>query len=291
MGQTNVMAYSALVMTAANFGLNYLLVFGKFGFPAMGIGGAGLATALSEGLGLAVYLWFLWRNGHLREYQLLRPRALDHPLVRTILNLSLPSILQGVVSMASFYLFFLAVERMGEHDLAVTQLVRNLFVLLMVPTWGLSAATNAIISNLIGQGLKEQVLPTLRRIIFISWGCWVLIAVPLLVFPHAVMQVYTPDVRLMADALPAVYFVVFVLLLFQPAWLSLSAVQGTGATRMALYFELSTLVFYLGYIWVVTSYFTVGVLEVWYAEAVYDMGLLLLCQFYLRRGAWRQLKV
>jgi putative MATE family efflux protein len=84
---TRIITYSSFLMTGLNVVLAYAMIFGHFGFPAMGIGGAGLASAISETV-TAIYLWvYTYFKKEFKVYQLFRFRESDATVYSSVMNL------------------------------------------------------------------------------------------------------------------------------------------------------------------------------------------------------------
>ncbi len=70
--------------------------------------------------------------------------------------------------MSAWFLFFVFIERMGEHELAISNIIRATYMILMTPIWGYASATNSMVSNLIGQGREDEVKGLVKKIIKMS---------------------------------------------------------------------------------------------------------------------------
>ena len=82
-----------------------------------------------------------------------------------IFELSSPIIVQNLLSMGAWFLFFVFIEKIGSHELAISNIVRGAYMISMTPFWGFSVAANSMVSNVIGQGKKEEVLGLVQKII------------------------------------------------------------------------------------------------------------------------------
>jgi Na+-driven multidrug efflux pump len=68
-------------------------------------------------------------------------------------------------------------------------------------------------------------------------------------------------------------------------------VSGTGKTKMAMFIEITSLVFYMAALYLLVYYFPENVAFAWFSEFVYWLGLLILSLLYLRFGKWRNARV
>jgi Na+-driven multidrug efflux pump len=105
-GKTHVHLVAAMIMNVLNVGLNYALIFGWWVFPAMGVGGAGLASLISTYVGLGVMIgWSLW-PALMRSFRVYRLANIQPRMGWEIVKLSVPSGLATVFVMAGFLVYF-----------------------------------------------------------------------------------------------------------------------------------------------------------------------------------------
>lgn len=288
---TGALTLNSLLMVGSNILFNYLLIFGACGFPALGIAGAAIGSVLAECVSLLFFLLHTRRRVDCRKYGLSRlPRFRRHLLGR-ILDLSVWTMLQNVLSLATWFFFFLAVEHLGERELAATNIVRNVSSFLYMSINALASTASTLVSNLMGQGEAASVPALIWRTIhlgfFLIVPCLVLIGL----FPEAVLRVFTDDVSLIAAVVPSLYVLLTSYLLTVPTRICLCAVAGTGNTRTSLAIEVFCLTIYTVYILVAIFHFRAPLPVCWLSEHVYHLPALLLLWAYLSRGSWQTKKV
>jgi putative MATE family efflux protein len=285
--KTKVITWATILMALVNGILDYGLIFGNFGLPEMGIGGAGLASAIAEFSGtvfFAVYTLYKLDGRHYSLYQLAR---FDESLYKRIIRLGLPVMLQNFFSMASWLAFFLLIEKLGERALAVSNIIRSFYVILMIPMWGFSSATNTLVSNLIGQGKQEEVMSLVIKVVRICFIGVLLIVTIGTIFPGLALKIYTNDPDLLSASLPALHVVNVAALMLAVAFVFFSAVSGTGKTNISFLIEFTVLIVYL-----FSAYFLAHILRqqvqiVWMAEYFYSFFLGTISYIYLKKGNWK----
>jgi len=146
-----IILLDTIVLAIVNLALNYGLIFGKFGLPAMGIGGSGLASSIAEGVAFVVFVLFMALDRKNRVLQIFSMPRPDWPLTRQQLNIALPVVAHAAVGQGSWIFFFGMVENLGERALAISNLARTVYLMLSIPLWGFSSGVNTLVSNLIGQ--------------------------------------------------------------------------------------------------------------------------------------------
>lgn len=286
--KTRILTWISFVMVAANVVLNYLLIFGKFGFPRMEIAGAALASDIAECIGVGVYILYFLRTVNLEKYALNRFVYKQFALLKSILKLSIWTVVQEFGSVFAWFLFFAAIEHLGEEELAVSNIVRSISSFLYIAVHALSATASSLTGNLVGLRRYHEVLPTCQQIVMFGFALLLPFLVLMSFLEPLVLQIYTDDVRL-AELSIKPYFVMlssFIPLL--PGWIYFSAVSGTGQTKKAFFIELAATGVYLFYIWLFVLHFKESLTVAWGADFVYGVFILMLALYYLRFGNWRQ---
>jgi Na+-driven multidrug efflux pump len=273
----------------SNFVLNWFLVLGLAGFPAMGVAGSALSTVIAQALGGLLVLVHVYRAGYVQRYGLFRREALDSGLLRRLMALSGPTMLQYLLSMGGFLYLAYEIEKLGETALAASELVKTAYLTLMIPSWGFQAAASTLVSYVIGAGHPAAVGRLAWRIALQSLWAALGLSLFLFAFPRLTFQLYTSDPALIQQAIGPGYMVGIGLLLFSIGGIYLNAVIGTGATRFALAAELGTITAYCLTIYLLRVY-SPGLMAYWSAELAYMGGMVLTTWLYLRSKRWMRLR-
>ncbi|WP_297448636.1 MATE family efflux transporter [uncultured Alistipes sp.] len=284
---TRTLTLNSVAMVLTNVALNYVLIFGKLGLPAMGIAGAAIASSASEFVSLAFfYIYTRTKTDH-RRYGLFRRGKFDIGMLRRMLDVSVWTMLQLFLSVAIWFLFFVAVEHLGERPLAVTNIVRSVsgIVFMVVSAFGSTAST--LTGNLLGAGEARLVGPTAARIVRMCYLLVAPVALLFALFPEWILRVYTDDPSLIGASTASLRVMLSSYVFTVPALVLFNVVSGAGNTRSALFLEFAALCVYSVYMVGIVIVHRADVAVCWTTEHVYAIALLVFVSIYLARANWK----
>ena len=289
--QTKTLTLNSIVMVLSNVVFNYILIFGKFGFPKLGIAGAAIGSSLAELVSVLFFIIYTWRRIDCRKYALNKLPAFQPEILKRILGVSLWTMIQNLLSMSTWLTFFLFVEHLGERALAVTNIIRNVSGIPFMMTMAFAATCGSLVSNLIGANAASQVWNTCLKTIKMCYLFVLSLGIIILLAPSTFLRIYTDDPQLIQATISSLFVMMSATLLSTPGSILFNAVSGTGNTRMALYMEFVTLIFYVLYIIYIVFYLKVDIAICWTTEHAY-WGILLLFGFwYMKSGKWTGKKI
>ncbi len=164
-GKAWPVVWVSAIATAVNLIMNYVLIFGKWGLPELGIKGAAIGTVTSSCLSLAIYFALLSRPIYKQRYHTLRSWAFDKSLFSRLVHFGLPSGIQWLLDMIGFTIFILLVGRLGTMYLVATNIALNINGLAFMPMMGFGTA----VSVLVGQHLGENRPHLAKRSVYSSF--------------------------------------------------------------------------------------------------------------------------
>ena len=291
--RTAFIIVDTVILGIVNIVLNYGLIFGKWGLPAMGIAGAGLASTIAEIVAFAVFFIYILSDKKARAYQLFKLPKIDFELIKQQYKLALPIVAQAFVGLGSWFVFFGIVENLGERELAITNLVRMVYLVLSIPTWGFASGVNTLVSNFIGQQKRQAVLPITWKTAKLALFTTLLISIPLVLFPHSILYplLGSEDMSLITDAQPIFYVLLGILSLFAVGSVFFNGLVGTGATWYGLKIQTWCALGYLGYIYIVVNYTNGGLPWAWASEIFYWLIMLVVTVRYLQSREWYAVRI
>jgi len=290
--QSKYLVAGTLAEALSNVFFDYTLIFGKLGFPALGFNGAAYASIIAEFMGMFVIYLVIRQNGIDKQFSLLKRSKWENVISKSILNLSGPLVFQHAISIVSWFIFFILVERNnGQTGLAVSNTMRNIFGFFGVFIWAFASTTNSMVSNVIGQNKKEEVFGLIKKIIRLNAGIAVIIFIVLNSFPSTYLSIYGLDNNFVNAGIPVIRLVAFAMVLMSVATVWLNAVTGTGNSRRTFLIELAAIIFYCFYVFLVLEVYQLSIFWGWMSELIYWSILFLLSYLYMRSGKWKKIVV
>jgi MATE family multidrug resistance protein len=296
-GRTRVVMVSAIIAMGVNITLNYILIFGKLGLPAMGIRGAAYGTLAGSVCGLfALTVAYLHRDNR-HEYDIARSFRFDRVAMGKLLRFGYPAGIELFLNLLAFDLLILMLHGQGIKTAAAVTVVFNWDMVSFVPLIGVNIGVTSLVGRFMGAGDPD----TANRATFSGLKLALLYSFCTLVafafFPKPLVSLFTPagEDAIFREAFPLAVFMLrlaAVYVMADAVMLVFSgALRGAGDTFWAMCIS-------VGLHW-----FMVSVLAV----ALFVLGLepatawVILCgtfmlfsgAFYLRyrTGTWRNIHV
>lgn len=285
--QTRLLVWGTLAEAITNIVLDYGLIYGELGMPELGFNGAAYASIIAEGVGLLVIYMILHVKGFAKRFFFSDKVVFDLSLFRLILIRSSPLIVQYGISIGVWEYFYLLIEHHGARALAISNTMRNIFGIFGIFGWAFASATNTMVSNVIGQGREDEVIPLVQRIAFLSFSIVALLCTFLNIFPEWFLSFYGQGQAFIEEGVPVVRVVSVGLLFFSMGTVWLNAVTGTGHTMVNLIIEVITLIIYSIYVYLVLEYWFLPITWGWASEWLYWILMFFMAFLYIRSGKWK----
>lgn len=110
---------------------------------------------------------------------------------------------------------------------------KSLFVFIGIPVWSFASTSNTIISNIIGQNRINDVIPVLK-VLAVSVGLSMSINIIILLFPNAILSIFTNDSNIIRDAIPPFYTLMIAMLFFSSSMIMNFGITGTQVPHLYL---------------------------------------------------------
>ena len=297
LGRTKIVMWIVVFATLINIIGDYVLIFGKWGFPAMGIVGAGWASVIAFLIQLVAFIAIVFRASFRHQFRTtaIRPNA---QLLLRLIRYGLPSGVQFFIDMAGFTAFILLVGRLGRDQLAATNLAINVNMLAFMPMIGVGIA----VSVLVGQSLGGNDVPRAKYSVRSAFDLTFLYMATIAILFVSVPGLFLAPFQINSDpasfenirkiSLVLLRFVALYTLFDSLNIIFSSAIKGAGDTRfvmvMILILSMTAFVFP---IYAAVFWFGLSIYACWGIASIYVA--LLGTSFFLRyrSGKWQSMRV
>ncbi|MGG9962572.1 MATE family efflux transporter [Ferruginibacter sp. SUN106] len=271
-----------------NIVLDYVFIYGHFGFPKMGFNGAALASVIAEGVGFLVVLIVLYKTGLKKKYNLLKDLAYDKVISKAIIKVSAPLVAQYVISVTTWLIFFFLIEARGNAlDKAISNVMRNVFGLAGVFVWAFASTSNVVVSNLMGQKREDKVILAINKTMLLSISFCAVMVLLLNIFPEMFFRLFSKGDAFVAAGIPVARTVSLGMLFMSVANIWLNGVTGTGKTKVNLMIEIVAITVYLIYSWIFMKVHFISLAMAWSNEVVYWSTIFIMAFVFLKSGKWK----
>lgn len=289
--KTRIISISSLVIASVNIVLDWLLIFGNLGFPKMGIAGAAIATVIAEVCGTVFFIVFTLQRKDIIEFEIFKKLDFSFQRLKNIIKVASPVMLQFSISFAGWFLFFLFVEHMGVNAVAASNINRSIYMIVLLPLWGVASAANSLVSSKIGEGRTPEVIPVIVKICLLSLAATGVLVLLVNLFAGLLFGFFTNDQQLLNVSYSILYIVSTSSVLLAIGVVLFNGVSGTGNTHITLFFEIFVMASYVFIAWYFSHNGNYGVAWVWLAEVFYGLSMAILSALYLWKGNWKNRKI
>ncbi len=163
-GKTWPVLVAALITAGSTVLLDYILIFGKLGFPEMGLKGAAWANTIADASGMLFLVVYLIYSRERKELELFSHFSINWVSLKELFKIGSPLMFQGFLALATWTVFFTWIEQIGKFELTVSQNIRSIYFLAFIPIAGFAGTTKTYVSQFLGKGDLLSMKTIQRRI-------------------------------------------------------------------------------------------------------------------------------
>ena len=238
LGRTEIPMWAGLVQLVLNCGLNYLFIFGAYGFPELGPAGAAVGTVIAQfvvavGLLAGVLLTSMGRN-----YGASRPRPFESALMKKMLRVSVPIGIQVFMELGGISVFTALIARLGDSQMAATNAVIHAWSISYMLAVALAAGSTTLVGQCLGAQQLQDARRVVGRVLRLGYLGMAAMAVLYIGFPDRLMALFVRQAELGEVLLYArpLFLIAAVCLVFDLQFNVLSgALRGAGDTAFTMW--------------------------------------------------------
>lgn len=296
-GRTRVVMAASLVSMLVNIFLNYIFIFGKLGFPAMGIRGAAYGTLLGGLAGVLMLFAAYFGRKNRQEFHIGKAFRIYPQIMKKLLYFGYPAGLEFMLTFFAFNLMILIFHSMGNVTATATTIMFNWDMVSYVPLVGIEVA----VTSLVGRYMGARDIPTAKKAAYSGLKAGAIYSLVILMlfvfFPKLLVDVFRPadNSAVFEAAVPTAVFMLRVAAFYvigEAAIITfIGVLRGAGDTRWAM--RVSVIMHYLmaGGIFLILKVIRLSPETAWMVVVLIFMSLSVVFYLRFRSGKWQTIRI
>lgn len=281
-----------LVGNLINVILNYTLIYGHFGFPAMGIAGASLATIIGQGVAFILGARVILRKDgylYLRIKDVFRPRM---KYLKRIFNIGVPAMIEQIVMRAGIIIYSKTVASLGTVVFATHQIAMNIMALSFMSGQAFSVSATSLVGQSLGKKRPDMAQAYSSRTRRIGMIVAMTMGAVFFLFGKQIVGLYSDDLVVVTEGARILKIVALIQPFQSSQFILAGALRGAGDTRTtAIITFVTVLILRPGLAIIAINFLELGLIGAWLALASDQFFRSLLIVLRYNSGKWKNIKI
>ena len=286
---TRLYLYTLIWMHLLNIVFSWTLIYGKFGFPALGTTGAGIGTTLAIAAGTATYFWHAHR--HARGHGFLE-KFPGREQLAGLLRIGAPSCIQQLLFAGGFTALFWIIGQVGTEQMAVANVLVTISLLVILPGIGFGLAATTLVSQALGRKDAADAHRWPWDVYRVAAWLFAAMALPMLLFPAPVLLFFLRDPALVDLGQLPLQLIGLGILVDGLGLIMMHGLLGAGATgqvmRVSVGFQW---LIFLPAAWLLGPGLGYGLTAIWLCMTLYRGAQTAVFVAYWQRREWVHIKL
>jgi multidrug resistance protein, MATE family len=283
-----IFMFSGVMTNLLNVIFNYILIYGTFGFPRMGLAGAGLGSTLATTFDFIFYFSITMLPAY-RKYETFKKIRIDKAIIKKIYQISLPVSFQNVFILIGFLVFVAITGLIGTREQAASQAVISTLFISLLPCFGFGIAAQTLVGNNIGNGKLKLAKIYGFETAKIATYYTLLLGVIFLLVPHLMLLIITTDQSIIETAVPVLRIAGFAQIFYAVGVVLANGLQAAGKTMFVMLAEVfSNLVLFVPLAYFLGIYLGLGLTWAWSALPFYVLLYSAVIYREFNKGNWQK---
>jgi putative MATE family efflux protein len=285
--KTKIFMISGVITNLLNIIFNYILIYGEFGFPRMGLAGAGLGSTIATVFDPMFYLFIILLPSYRKRYQNFKNLKIKTNIISAIFKISLPVSFQNVFILIGFLSFITIIGLIGTVEQAATQAIISTLFISFLPCFGFGIAVQTLVGNNLGArkynlaklyGFETAKVTTVYTVI---------LSIIYMLIPQYVLLIVTNNQSIIEMAVPALRIAGFTQLFYGVGIVLANGLQAAGRTMYVMKAEvIANLLIFVPLSYFLGVYLGLGLTWAWLALPVYIMAYTGMMYIKFNSGTW-----
>jgi MATE family multidrug resistance protein len=295
-GKTTVILFVNIAGVLVNIVFDYLLIFGKYGFPELGIVGAAIGTFIGFFVAFMLLLIPMISKKNNTLYKT-RNTKLNVDKIKRLIKFGLPNGIHMSFDLSVFTLFTLVIGTLGKNELIASNMVMNIYNIAYMPLLGFGMTTSIIVGNYLGKNKASISEIAIKSVMHITLTYVTILVIAFLVFPDLFIYPFSrgKDTFIIEQIRPTVLilfrFIASSALFEAVSIVFSSAIKGAGDTKFVMQLVIKLALFISALMYLIVGILKLGLYPCWSVLTVYCVMLMFFCYKRYKTGKWKHMRV
>ena len=278
-----------LIMHACNIAINYVLIFGKFGFPELGVTGAAIGTAGSTAIGSAIYIFLGFKYSRGEGFFQKKPTRKD---VKQIVRLSIPSGIQQLFFSAGMTMMYWVIAQIGTAELAAASVLMNITLIAFLPGMGLGLSASTLVGQALGRGDPADAKQWAWDVVKVAIILLGLLGIPMVVMPDLMLSIFLHNPDTLDVARAPIRLIGATMAVEAIGIVLMHALLGAGDVHRVMRISIACQwLYFLPLAYLIGPVLGYGLIGVWLLNISYRILVATVFALLWQRGKWASIRV
>jgi putative MATE family efflux protein len=241
--KTKIFMFSGVITNVLNIFFNALLIYGNWGFPRMGVAGAGLGSSLATSFDFIFYLAITLLPKYRSKYHFFKNLKFDFSVIKKLYSLAIPVSFQNIFILLGFLSFMAITGLVGTREQAASQAVVSTLFMSILPCFGFGIAAQTLVGNNLGSGKLQLAKIYGYETAKVATYYTLLLGIIFNLIPQYVLLIITTDQTIINAAIPALRVAGFAQIFYAIGVVLANGLQSAGKTLYVMLAESVTNLF------------------------------------------------
>ncbi len=285
--KTKIFMISGVITNLLNVIFNYILIYGEFGFPRMGLAGAGLGSTFATVFDPMFYLFIILLPSYRKRFQNFKNLKIDKNIISAIFKISLPVSFQNVFILIGFLSFIAIIGLIGTVEQAATQAIISTLFISFLPCFGFGIAVQTLVGNNLGAGKYNLAKIYGFETAKVTTVYTLILSIIYMLIPQYVLLIVTNNQSIIEMAVPALRVAGFTQLFYGVGIVLANGLQAAGRTMYVMKAEvIANLLIFVPLSYFLGVYLGLGFTWAWLALPVYIIAYSTMMYIKFNSGNW-----
>ena len=296
-GKTKVVMIATIAAMVVNVGLDYVLIFGKLGFPAMGIQGAAIATISGAFVAMLVLVAMYLNRNNKVHFSVMKSFRFNWTIMKKLLYYGYPAGLEMFLNFLAFVTMIALFHSQGDVIATATTIMFNWDLVSFIPLLGIEVAVMSLVGRYMGAGKSQTAHYAAMSAIKIGIFYSIVILALFVFIPETLVRVFHPETysQVFEDAVPIAVSMIKIAALYVLAEAIMvalvGALRGAGDTYFTMFASVAMHWMFVPMLYLTLKVFHLSVELSWFLLVVFFLLFCSVLVFRYRSGKWKKIKV